>query len=467
MFEHIGTGLLRVAAPVLILALSPGSASGTDLAFRDSWDAADLPGRPHIELLASEPGDGDTLSVEPERIRLVFSGTVEEALSEIRLSGPGGLVLALDVAADPDTDRGLVADVPALSAGAYRISWRTVSVDGHAISGSIVFYLFIPEPVAARDSGRDSPFDGAPGEVAASQDGDAQKPTARFEPPPAEGEWLGIAVPPSLALSRGAAVAALLALGGLLLMIVWVAPGRARRAAALGYFLAFLVPVLLALHLLLWLRSVSPGGTLDIEKIPALLGTRAGGLELLRLGLAVAILAALAFGRHVGSAALLALFAVFVSGATGHALSTDPAISVPAKTAHLLATQLWLGGLLYLVLEARDTPEYRAATRRFSRAAFVAVLVVVVTGMAQTWVAVPSLGSLFATTYGRLVLAKSAGLFILVLFGYRHQVRLLPRLEAGEEGAAGRLRISVLWEVLCMALVFALAALLAYVQPPA
>jgi putative copper export protein len=54
---------------------------------------------------------------------------------------------------------------------------------------------------------------------------------------------------------------------------------------------------------------------------------------------------------------------------------------------------------------------------------------------------------------------------VLGLFGFHNQFRLLPVLE--EEGAAGRLRGSVMWEVLVMAVIFVLAALLAYVSPTA
>ncbi len=248
-------------------------------------------------------------------------------------------------------------------------------------------------------------------------------------------------------------------------IIVWVEPGDSRRASRLAYLLALLLPILIIGHLFFWLRSVSPGDALDLETIPALLGTRAGGLELLRLGLAVAALATLAFGRHLGAAAFLTLLATLVSGATGHALSTDPTISVPAKAAHLAATQYWLGGLVYLIIEAKDSPEYRTAAQRISRIAVFAVITIAGTGIIQTLVALPAVTAVFTTTYGRLVLAKTAGLIVLALVGFRNQFSLLPALE--EEMGAGRLRRSVMWEILVMILIFVLAALLAYVPPTA
>lgn len=466
MFKNPGLEAAALGALSLLGSLAhPSSADSSP-----SHSAAELPTRPHIELIASEPADGDTLAAALERIRLVFSGTVEEALSEIRLVGPLGLDLSLEPRLDPTMDRALVAAMPPLAPGAYRVAWRTVSVDGHAVSGSFVFFvpLKAPEEGETPTGGADDVGDanGAGAGADGAMDGSRSSPEAasRFEPPPADSHVLGIGVPASLALSRGVAVATLLALGGLLAIIVWVAPGRSRRASRLAYLLAFLLPVLLVLHLFFWLRSVSPGDALDLEAIPALLGTRAGGLELLRLGLAVAALATLAFGRHLGSAAFLTLLATLVSGATGHALSTDPAISVPAKAAHLAAAQYWLGGLLYLVIEAGDSADYRITARRISRIAVFAVITIAGTGIIQTLAALPTV-TVFTTTYGRLVLAKAAGLIVLGLFGFRNQFSLLPALE--EEAGGGRLRRSVIWEVVVMALVFVLAALLAYVPPTA
>ncbi len=466
MLQNSGLKAAAIAAVSLLGSLAHAPAASAGPALFESESKSESPTRPHIELIASDPAEGDTLTSELELIRLTFSGPIEEALSEIRLAGPMGLDLSLEARADPTMDRALLADVPPLTPGAYRVAWRTVSVDGHAVSGSFVFFVPV-QASSAEDGTGTGDEDEADAERAGAVERTETDPDAasRFEPPPAETDVLGIGVPPSLALSRGAAVATLLALGGLLAIIVWVAPGESRRASRLAYLLALLLPILLIGHLFFWLRSVSPGDALDLETIPVLLGTRAGGIELLRLGLAVAALATLAFGRHLGSAAFLALLATLVSGATGHALSTDPAISVPAKAAHLAAAQYWLGGLLYLIVEAKDSPEYRTAAQRISRIAVFAVITIAGTGIIQTLAALPAVTSVFTTTYGRLILAKTAGLVVLGLLGFRNQFSLLPALE--EETGAGRLRRSVMWEMLVMALIFVLAALLAYVPPTA
>jgi copper transport protein len=418
---------------------------------------------PHVELLATEPADGDTLSAaELGRVRLVFSGAVEDALSEIRISGPGGLDLSLDVGADPSTERALVAEAPALAAGAYRVTWRTVSVDGHARSGSFVFYISA-DTSGELSGGTETDLSREATAPAAESAAGAAGPGASQEPPPLSRDPLGLSVPVTLALARAVAVAALLSLGGLLAMIAWIAPGAARRSSRWAYLLAILVPFLLAAHLLLWLQSVSPGGGFEMDSVAALLGTQAGGLELLRFGLAIAALAALAFGRHVASAAFLTVLAALLSGATGHALLTEPALAVPAKAVHLLATQLWLGGLLYLLVEPGDDPAYAPAAFRVSRVALISVLAIAATGILQSMAALPSIGALASTDYGRLVLAKIGGLVILGLFGYRNQFRLLPALE--EPNGISRLKGSVAWETLVMGLVFLVAAVLAYVPP--
>jgi putative copper export protein len=98
--------------------------------------------------------------------------------------------------------------------------------------------------------------------------------------------------------------------------------------------------------------------------------------------------------------------------------------------------------------------------------ALVAVIAVAVTGLLETFLFLPSVGDLFGSAYGRLVLAKVAGLGGLVAFGAWHRFKVLPRL-AGDATVQGTLRTSVRWETGLMAAVVLLAAVLAYVPPPA
>jgi putative copper export protein len=92
------------------------------------------------------------------------------------------------------------------------------------------------------------------------------------------------------------------------------------------------------------------------------------------------------------------------------------------------------------------------------------VLLVVVTGVAQTLFFLPSPLDLVRSAYGAVAIAKVVGLLGLVGFGAYHRYRVLPRLPAD---AAGRLASSLRGEVALFAVVVLLGGLLAFVPPPA
>lgn len=66
---------------------------------------------------------------------------------------------------------------------------------------------------------------------------------------------------------------------------------------------------------------------------------------------------------------------------------------------------------------ARDAVTLRVAVPRFSHTALVCVAVMAATGLFQAWRQVGSLPTLFATAYGRVLLAKVALVVVLVAFG--------------------------------------------------
>jgi putative copper export protein len=186
-----------------------------------------------------------------------------------------------------------------------------------------------------------------------------------------------------------------------------------------------------------------------------------------RTGLALLALWALALARRPALALLFALGALAVSGATGHSAAIAPVWAVPAKAIHLLAASAWLGGLLWLLVHLRGDPDdAEREAARVSTTALVAVLLVALTGVVQTALFLPSLRDLVHSAYGALVLAKAAGLLVLVAFGAYHRYRVLPRL-ARDARTAGRFTRTLRGEVALMLVVVLLGGLLAYVPPPA
>ena len=429
----------------------------------------------HAMLISSDPPAGGTVTTAPTRIRLVFSEPLEAALSEIGVVDVQGTTRKLAVASDPRDVHALVAPVDALPDGAYRVVWRTVSADGHPVEGSFIFHVRVSAAAARAES-------------------DAAHPEPLPPDVPAEE---ALAWGPSLAgaplipaILRGAALGALMAAGGLLAFIGW--PGGAvgrwagggtgarvdrERATRLAIVLAGAATLLLVAHLLAWLREATPGHSLDTDWTLRALGTGPGAMELWRIGLTLVALWAAALARRPRVAAVFALGALAVSGAIGHPAAIVPLASIPAKALHLIASALWLGGLLWLaVAGTSDHASFHREAQRVSSVALIAVIVVALSGAAQSFLFLPSVGALVTTAYGWLVVAKVAGMVILIAFGAHHRYRVLPALGgvnapasskylvAGADGAKV-LRRSVWREIGVMAIVIALGGLLAYVSP--
>jgi putative copper resistance protein D len=216
-----------------------------------------------------------------------------------------------------------------------------------------------------------------------------------------------------------------------------------------------------------------------------LLDTQYGAAWLVRHGLLVLTGALLLLrGREQGSRDWLALrlelallggasFGIFALA--GHAASAPgwPAAAIVADIAHLLATGVWLGGLLPLTLLLGWTatlpgpaaaPIVADAARRFSALGLGAVLVLVVTGSYTTWEQVGSVPSLVGTTYGRWLLVKLTLLLALLALAATNRLVLLPRL-LGDPAATARLRHRALGEALLGTAILAVVAVLGLTTP--
>ena len=126
--------------------------------------------------------------------------------------------------------------------------------------------------------------------------------------------------------------------------------------------------------------------------------------------------------RRTRLALAFAMLAVVVSGAVGHLAAIAPAWGVPSKAIHLLASAVWVGGLCWLVIRPAgdDAMLFAADAERVSSRALIAVIAVAFTGVVQTRLFLASWSGLETSAYGLLVLAKTAGLLVLVAFGAYH-----------------------------------------------
>ena len=202
-----------------------------------------------------------------------------------------------------------------------------------------------------------------------------------------------------------------------------------------------------------------PGAALEIGEWTRLLGhSQFGTVWLVRHGVLL-LLAALLLLREReesvadrlalrGEAWLLAGVGAAAMAWAGHAAAVEgvgfPAALIDAL--HLLAAGAWLGALLPLAALLRAAAQAEGAdarpfavlaVRAFSRLAFTVMLLLVGTGLGNTWFQVGSVPALVGTSYGWLLLAKVALLIPVFLLAQHNRRRLLPRL-GGDGDTVGR-----------------------------
>ncbi|MCA1247307.1 copper resistance protein CopC [Massilia sp. MS-15] len=98
------------------------------------------PALAHTRLEASSPQADSVVSPAPAQLRLQFSDPLELPFSKIKLVDDQGAVVAPSkIAVDPAHANVLVATMPALHPGAYRVQWSTVTRDGHKVKGEFGF----------------------------------------------------------------------------------------------------------------------------------------------------------------------------------------------------------------------------------------------------------------------------------------------------------------------------------------
>ena len=96
----------------------------------------------HSLLLSSDPVSDAVIKRSPAYVTLRFNNRIEKRLSRVRLVDEHGAVAAAPTApADREAAETLVAAVPPLAPGAWRVEWQVFSADGHVVSGSYRFRL--------------------------------------------------------------------------------------------------------------------------------------------------------------------------------------------------------------------------------------------------------------------------------------------------------------------------------------
>jgi len=201
-----------------------------------------------------------------------------------------------------------------------------------------------------------------------------------------------------------------------------------------------------------------------------LFDTQFGHAWLVRMGLlAVAVIAVARFDALALVAAAGVLCGLGWMGHAGAAADgAQRAGELAADAAHLLAAGAWVGTLPAFVaaLRREHSAQARAAvTDRYSQMATAAVTVLLFTGIVNTRFRVGTLGALFHTDYGALLLAKIALVALMLGVAAVNRWRLTPLLRTGDLRAAIALSRNASAEIVLGVLVVALVGLLGITAP--
>ena len=148
------------------------------------------------------------------------------------------------------------------------------------------------------------------------------------------------------------------------------------------------------------------------------------------------------------------------SSGGGHDIATNSLIL------HITAASLWTGGLIAVLAYAFAGGRWRSlALSRYSRVAFWCLIVTAFSGVINALVRV-HVGELFTTTYGLVLVAKTAALLIAAGLGAYHRTVTLAAMERDESPARSLFVRFALVETVVLAVAMGLAAGLSRTAPP-
>jgi copper transport protein len=405
----------------------------------------------HATLVRTDPSSGGVVASLPGQITLTFSEGVRPIVERIRVLGPDrSRVDTGAAAAGTNVTIKLRNDA---SRGTYLVTFRVISADSHPIAGSYTFAV-------------GSPSANAPSASDAAED--------RADP----------VVATALGTARFLGYTGLVLLFGPLLFLARLWPKRLSRRLPARLLSAGLITLAFSTLAEMYLQAPYTAGTslfgVSSTALRDALSGTFGSTHVVRLAVILAIaLIVRPFVQPAGPTnidlgvmAFLGVIGVGTWPLSGHPASSPvPAVSMVADAVHLAAMATWLGGLVILgvvMLLRANGRELAAILPVWSSWALLAVIALVMTGIAQAIIEVVTVSALFDTAYGLLVLGKAALLLGAVGVAFFSR-RLVGRISAGEAAAAKPsarlLRRTVIAELAVTGVVLALAAALVQTPP--
>ncbi|MFI6352675.1 copper resistance CopC/CopD family protein [Streptomyces sp. NPDC050743] len=363
----------------------------------------------HAALTGSDPAQGVVVKQAPSQVSLTFSEKVAMNDDSLRVLDPRGKPVQTGTPTNVSGTTYAVQLKSGLGKGTYTVTYQVVSADSHPVSGAYTFSI------------------GAPSQTVVSGTG------------PVAG---GGAVGGLYAFGRYASYAGFIVLaGGAAFVLACWQRGAGVRALQRLVVGGWLTLTAATLWLLLLRGSYTTSGkfadVFDLDLLGQVLQTKTGAALVSRLLLlaAAALFVAVLFGAYtkreegqekrdltfglaIGGVVVAAGLASSWAMAEHASVGLQPGIAMPVDVVHLLAVATWLGGLTALLVALyrapAETPVEASAVRRFSRLAFGSVVVLVATGIYQSWRQLGSWSAFTDTRYGQLLLVKIGLVALLV-----------------------------------------------------
>lgn len=362
--------------------------------------AGAAPASAHAALRGTDPDDGSVLKQAPRHVTLTYTESVGLLDDSFRVFGPDQRRVHAGEAthADGRSDTARVSLPGKLAQGTYTVAWRVVSADSHPVSGAFTFSVGKPSAT-----------------------------TGQIDTGPTEDPLTGGLHDAARYLAYLAA-ALLVGLAAFALLCRPADTSPLRRPLVAAWWTLLGSTVVLLLLRAPYETGTGPAAAFDASALGRTLAGRPGEALLARLVvllLMAAFLIRLSRRRApeqrpadlaIGTALAAALGLTWAAAEHASAGIQVP-LAMTSSVLHLLATGVWLGGLVALLLTLRRSAgdDLVEVVPRFSRIAFASVTVLAVTGVYQSWRGLGSLSALTGTSYGRLLLAKLAGVCVLLL----------------------------------------------------
>jgi copper transport protein len=416
----------------------------------------------HAALLRTVPAASVTVNGPPKSLSLVYSEPVEPKFAIVLVSDANGASQTAGPparsASNPDE-----LDVPLrrLREGWYLVFWRAISADGHPVRGAFTFAV-----------------------------GPNAGPAPQFVIPPLS----ETAASPGLVITRWLVFLSMMTAIGLFVLRIAIArPLRAQpRATAVAFAVSSAVALVAIPFYVLYATSEFARRPITaVGDLVPLMHVSAFGRGFLDLWLVLAlfVLAAaivlfldrperqrrsLAELAAIAGAALAASAALLVPGASGHADQTSPRpLALLLDWLHLASGSLWLGGLIGILILWLSLPAIERVAAlavcvpRFSNVALGSVAVLLGSGIWASVLHLPTLSSLWETSYGKTIILKALLLAGALVAGFLNLRRTTPALRRDAPSpAAILLRRLVTGEVLLLTAAVAAAAVLTSLAPP-